>query len=195
MNRHDEVESLAGRFLEGPLTRRQVLRRLVALGFSLPAASALLAACGGGSGGGPASSKSKLTVGIIQEPTVLDPTVDATASISLLLRDNVYEGLVRLDPSLKVVPGLARSWEISPDGRTITFHLADATWHDGSPFSAQDVKFSWERAANPAGKPVNPHVDYWAPMQSVEVVDDRTVRVTLKQYSDNWLFHMSSGAA
>jgi peptide/nickel transport system substrate-binding protein len=197
MKRHDEADALASGFPEGRLTRRQVLGGLVALGLTLPAASAFLAACGsGGSSGSQSSTRSKVTIGIIQEPTVLDPTVDATASISLLLRDNVYEGLVRLDPDLKVVPGLAGSWDVSADGRMVTFHLARGVkWHDGSPFAAQDVKFSWDRAMNPASKPVNPHADYWAPVQSVDVVDDSTVRVTLKQYSDNWLFHMSAGAA
>src|SRR5262249_53045126 len=105
MNTHDEAGALAARWLAGRLTRRQALGRLGAAGRSLPAASAFLAACasGSGGGGGATSTKSKLTIGIIQEPTVLDPTVDATASISLLLRDNVYEGLVRLDPNLKIV--------------------------------------------------------------------------------------------
>jgi peptide/nickel transport system substrate-binding protein len=197
MNTHDDAGALAARWLAGRLTRRQALGRLAALGLSLPAASAFLAACASGSGGGAAvSSKGKLTVGIIQEPTVLDPTVDATASISLLLRDNVYEGLVRLDPNLKIVPGLARSWDVSSDGTTLTFHLnSGVSYHDGTPLTAQDVVYSWTRAADISTKPVNPHVDYWGPMQSVSAVDDHTVQVRLKQYSDNFLFHMATGAA
>jgi peptide/nickel transport system substrate-binding protein len=199
MKREDEAVEVLAAWMHRELSRRQALRRLLALGLTVPSAGAVLAACTSGSSQGQSSqssTKSKLTVGIVQEPTSLDPAADATASISLLLRDNVYEGLVRLDPSLKVVPGLARSWEQSSDGRNFTFHLASGVkWHDGSPFSAQDVKASWDRAMDPATKPVNPHVDYWAPVQSVEVADDRTVKVTLKQYSDNWLFHMTAGSA
>jgi peptide/nickel transport system substrate-binding protein len=132
----------------------------------------------------------------VQEPTSLDPTAQATASISLLLRDNLFEGLVRLTPDLRVAPGLATSWDVSSDGRIFTFHLASGVkWHDGSAFTAQDVKFSWDRAMNPSTNPINPHIDYWMPVQSVEATDDRTVKVTLKQYSDNWLFHMTSWAA
>jgi peptide/nickel transport system substrate-binding protein len=201
MNGPEQARAAADGWLAGTLTRRQALGRLLGLGLTVSSASAFLAACsgassGGGGGQGQTSTKPSVTIGIVQEPTSLDPTAQATASISLLLRDNVYEGLVRLNPDLQVVPGLATSWDVSSDGKTFTFHLAAGVkWHDGSPFSAQDVKFSWDRAMNPATNPVNPHMDYWAPVQSVEVAGDRTVKVTLKQYSDNWLFHMTSGAA
>jgi peptide/nickel transport system substrate-binding protein len=135
-------------------------------------------------------------IGIIQEPTSMDPTADATASIATCLRDNLYEGLVRLDGNGKITPALAKSWDISGDGTAITFHLAAGVkWHDGSQFGAQDVKFSWDRAKDTSSKPVNPHADYWAPVQSVDVVDDHTVKVALRQYSDNWLFHMAAGSA
>ncbi|MBV9547482.1 MAG: ABC transporter substrate-binding protein, partial [Chloroflexi bacterium] len=63
------------------------------------------------------------------------------------------------------------------------------------PFTAQDVKFAWDRAADPNTKPPNPHRDYWTPVKSVDVVDDNTVKVTLNAYSDNWLFHMGAGSA
>jgi peptide/nickel transport system substrate-binding protein len=85
---------------------------------------------------------------------------------------------------------------VTPDGTTVTFHLVSgATWHDASPFTAQDVKFAWDRAADANTNPVNPHRDYWAPVKSVDVVDDATVKVTLNTYSDNWLFHMAAGSA
>ncbi len=126
----------------------------------------------------------------------MDPTADATASIATTLRDNLYEGLVRLDAGGKIIGSLAKSWDVSPDGNTVTFHLVSgARWHDGTPFTAQDVKFSWDRAADANTNPVNPHRDYWAPVKSVDVVDDATVRVSLSSYSDNWLFHMGSGSA
>lgn len=142
------------------------------------------------------SSKPKAIIAFTQEPTSLDPTRDATASIATILRDNVYEGLVRLDGSGKLVPSLAQSWEVSPDGTTVTFRLVkDARWHDGSPFSAQDVKFSWDRAADAGTQPPNPHRDYWAPVKSIDVVDPGTVKVSLNAYSDNWLFHMAAGSA
>jgi peptide/nickel transport system substrate-binding protein len=161
-----------------------------------PAATTAAAAAPTAAAAAQASTKPKIIVGLVQEPTALDPTADATASIATTLLDNLYQGLVRLDGSGKILPSLARSWDVSPDGTLITFKLATGVkWHDGSPFTAQDVKFSYERAASAETKPPNPHRDYWAPMSKVEVVDDSTVRVTLSTYSDNWLFHMAAGSA
>ncbi|HLZ10463.1 MAG TPA: ABC transporter substrate-binding protein, partial [Chloroflexota bacterium] len=126
----------------------------------------------------------------------MDPTADATASIATCLLNNVYEGLIRLDGTGKIVGNLAKSWDVSSDGTTVTFHLAQGVkWHDGTAFSAQDVVYSWNRAKDPNTKPANPHADYWAPVQSVEAPDDHTAKVTLKTYSDNWLFHMGAGSA
>src|SRR5215470_11785732 len=101
-----------------------------------------LAACSGSSSPGATnrtSTKSTITVGVTQEPTTLDVTAQATAAIAEDLRDNVYEGLVRIDPAGKVLPQLARSWDLSPDGKVYTFHLITASFHDGSPFTADDV--------------------------------------------------------
>ena len=142
-----------------------------------------------------ASSKSTIVVGVTQEPTTLDVTAAATAAIAEDLRDNVYEGLVRTDPTGKILPQLAERFELSPDGKVYTFHLRPARFHDGTPFTADDVKFSYDRAMDPKTVPANPHVDYWAPVQSIDVVDPHTVKVTLKQFSDGFLFHMGQGSA
>ena len=127
----------------------------------------------------------------------MDPTADATASIATTLRDNLYEGLVRLDGSGKLLGSLAKSWDVSPDGTVVTFHLVSgAKWHDGTPFTAQDVKFSWDRAADANTQPPNPHRDYWAPVTVHR--RRRTTRPSKSRsarYSDNWLFHMAAGSA
>src|SRR5437879_9046865 len=97
-------------------TRREFLVRS-GMGLAGLAALDVLAACGGSSG--QTSTQDHLAVGIVQEPTSLDPTADATASISTLLRDNVYEGLVKLDPTGKVKPALATKWDVSSDGKVL----------------------------------------------------------------------------
>ena len=62
----------------------------------------------------------------------------------------VFEGLVTYNEQMEVVPALASSWEISEDGTVYTFHLQpDAVFHNGKPVTAQDVVYSWERAADP----------------------------------------------
>ena len=64
----------------------------------------------------------------------------------------VYSGLVALDRDLKLIPDLASSWDVK-DGTTFTFHIrSDARFHNGKPVTAQDVVYSWERAADPATK-------------------------------------------
>lgn len=84
------------------------------------------------------------------EPQSLDPqivtTVDATTTVM-----QIFEGLVMPAPKeMKVVPGIAEKWEISPDGKIYTFHLRkDAKWSDGKPVTAYDFEYAWERALNP----------------------------------------------
>ena len=64
----------------------------------------------------------------------------------------LFEGLTRLDArSLEPVPGVAESWDITPDGKTYTFHLrADARWSDGKPVTAHDFAYTWRRLQEPA---------------------------------------------
>jgi len=63
----------------------------------------------------------------------------------------VFSGLVSFDPHLNLTPDLAEKWEVSPDGMTYTFHLRqNSKFHNGKPVTAQDVIYSWERAASPA---------------------------------------------
>jgi oligopeptide transport system substrate-binding protein len=63
----------------------------------------------------------------------------------------VFSGLVAFDPHLDLTPDLAEKWDVSPDGTIYTFYLRpNAKFHDGRPVTAQDVVYSWERAASPA---------------------------------------------
>jgi len=58
-----------------------------------------------------------------------------------MVAGNIFEGLLRYSPKLEPLPGLAESWTISADGKTITFKLRKGvTWHDGKPFTSADVK-------------------------------------------------------
>ncbi len=84
------------------------------------------------------------------DPTTLDPAVGAEAtSIEYILQ--LFSGLVKLDANLDPVKDIAESWDVSNDGRTYTFHLRqDVKFHSGRAVKAQDFKYSWERACNPA---------------------------------------------
>jgi peptide/nickel transport system substrate-binding protein len=89
---------------------------------------------------------------------------------------NFYEGLLRVNPpdaEEEFTPLLAESWEVSDDGLSWTFYLREGvTFHDGEPLTAEAVKASIEAAADRAGASF-----IWAPLESVEVVDDLTVTI------------------
>ena len=84
------------------------------------------------------------------DPITLDPAVSGEmTSHEYILQ--MFGGLVRLDDSLKPVPDIADRWQVSDDGRTYTFYLRrDVSFHDGRQVKADDFKYSWERAADPA---------------------------------------------
>ncbi len=91
---------------------------------------------------------------------------------------NIYEGLLRYDAKLNPMPSLAKSWEVSADGLTYTFHLEqDVKWHDGQPFSADDVVFTADvflRQSHPRFRAILAHVD------TITAPDANTVVFTLK---------------
>ena len=84
------------------------------------------------------------------EPKTLDPHL-ATGEPEHRLTEAVLEGLARLDSrSLEPAPGVAESWEITPDGKQYTFHLRrSARWSDGHPVTAHDFTYSWRRLQDP----------------------------------------------
>ena len=67
---------------------------------------------------------------------------------NIMAQSQIYNSLIMSHPFVvgEIMPDLAYAWEISPDGRTYTFHLHDGVkWHDGSPFSSEDVRYSFNR--------------------------------------------------
>lgn len=82
------------------------------------------------------------------QPRTLDPALTHGGPDGPL--GAIFSGLVSLNTNLQVEPELAAGWQISEDGTVYTFYLRpDATFHDGRPVTAQDVIYSWERAAAP----------------------------------------------
>jgi len=83
------------------------------------------------------------------EPESLDPQI-VTGVSEMRLTKALFDGLIRLDPhDAKPVPALAERWEISPDGKTYTFHIrTNAVWSTGEPITSADVLWSWFRVLN-----------------------------------------------
>jgi peptide/nickel transport system substrate-binding protein len=140
------------------------------------------------------AAKDSLVLGMVLEPPHLDPTAGAAAAIDEVVYANVFEGLTRIDRNGVVKPALAQSWTVSDDGLTYTFTLrAGVTFHDGSGFDSADVKFSLEQAM--AEDSTNAQKGLFEPIAKVETPDDRTVVVTLKQPTGNFLFNLGWGDA
>ena len=140
------------------------------------------------------AANTAITVGMVLEPPNLDPTSGAAAAIREVTYANIFQGLTRFDANGAIVADLAKSWDISADGLTYTFHLASGVkFHDGSPFSAEDVKFSLDRARAPDS--TNAQKGLFADIASVDVVDPATVKVTLKKPNGSFLFNMAWGDA
>ena len=125
-----------------------------------------------------------LVVGQIAEPKSLDPAA-VTAVNDFRILVNIYEGLVRYAPgTLEVIPALAESWTISRDGTEYTFKLrSGVTFHDGTPFNADAVKFNFDRMLDENHPYHNtgpfPLSFFFSAIQETAVVDSNTVKFTL----------------
>jgi peptide/nickel transport system substrate-binding protein len=140
------------------------------------------------------AQQTDISIGMVLEPPNLDPTAGAAAAIDEVVYANVFEGLTRFAPDGSIVPGLAESWEISEDGLVYTFNLHDGvTFHDGTAMTAEDVVFTLDRAR--AEDSTNAQKPLFAGIESVEAVDDTTVRVTLSAPDGAFLFKMAWGDA
>lgn len=113
-----------------------------------------------------------LSIILQPEPVTLTPVANV-AQPTQVVAGNVFDGLVTYGFDLKPAPQLAESWEVAPDGLTITFQLRKGvTWHDGKPFTASDVKWSLEnvwKTIHPRNKALFENVS------AVETPDDHTV--------------------
>ena len=86
------------------------------------------------------------------DPRSLDPALSTDVPTGRAV-GYIFDGLVRFTPDAQVVPGLARSWDISADGLTYTFHLRNGVkFHDGSAFRARNVINSFQRVLDPKSK-------------------------------------------
>jgi peptide/nickel transport system substrate-binding protein len=140
------------------------------------------------------AQETDLTIAIQLEPPHLDPTSAAAGAIDSVLYSNVFEGLTRFAADGSVEPALAEDWEISEDGTTYTFTLREGvSFHDGSDFTAEDVKFTLDRAR--AEDSVNAQKALFEGISEVNVVDPQTVEIVLSQPDGNFLFNLAWGDA
>jgi peptide/nickel transport system substrate-binding protein len=156
------------------------VRRIIAA-----AAAASLALAAGCAPDKPVSDQPVL-VGRGADAIALDPA-RITDAESSEVTEQIFDHLVRYKPdSTEIEPSLAESWEQSPDGRVWTFHLRkNVRFHDGTPFDADAVVFSFDRQRDPHHPYHQSDFSYWESnfrnIQSVEALDPYTVRITIER--------------
>ncbi|HXX39993.1 MAG TPA: glutathione ABC transporter substrate-binding protein [bacterium] len=134
-----------------------------------------------------------LTIGLAADAVSLDP-FNTNDNLSLTVERCVYDGLVGFTPDYKLRPELATSWEASKDAKTFTFHLRpNVKFHDGTPLNAAAVKLNFDRARDPANKLTR--LSLVVMISSVDVVNDTTVRFTLKDPFGAMLYNFAHPAA
>jgi len=156
-----------------------------ATGSSAAAATRTASTPGGKVGG-------TLTFAAEFEPDSVNPLINDDESN--FTRDILFRGLTLHDKENKVQPDLAKSWDVSPDSLTYTFHLRDGVkWHDGQPFTADDVKFSIDAIRDKNNS--SSSFQKFELVKSVEIVDPMTVRFTLQQPYAPFLDKLTQGLA
>lgn len=172
--------------MQGCLDRRTFLLRggqLAGTAAVLGGAGGLLTGCAGA--GDEASADGTLRIGIGSEPENLDPH-RIRAGTDTYFTTNLFETLLQRAPDGRQVPGLATGYQLSEDGRTVTFQLREGVrFHHGTEMTAADVKFSFERYVDPELGGVFAYL--LDPLDRVEVIDDYTVAVHLKHFDGSFV--------
>lgn len=137
------------------------------------------------------STRNSLNIDIAGDVTTFDPQAMIDAYTFRVLSD-MYEGLVDMDQANRPIPGMAEKWTVSPDGKTYIFNLRhDLKFSDGSPLTAHDFVYSWQRLASPKTAGYKFVIDHLSNAESVfagklpidklgiTALDNYTLKVTL----------------
>ena len=132
-----------------------------------------------------------LEIGYDQSPAGLDPHIATAFSTFAVINGTIYEGLTSIDRDLRLRPGLAESWTVSPDGRTYRFRLrTNVRFHDGGAMEAADVVASIERVlAKEIGSPLASRL---AAVEGASAVDASTVEIRLKEAQAPFLVSLAT---
>lgn len=151
--------------------RRTLLKMIAAT-----APLSMLAACGSSGSGANSGNENIFVITLESDPPHFNMGITTDGSAQYPSR-SLYDPLVNLNSSYEVVPGLATEWKANDDSTEFTFTLRDdVTWHDGEPFTSEDVKFYFDEVI-----PLHPlAADIVAIYDSTETPDEHTVTIRLK---------------
>jgi len=120
-----------------------------------------------------------VTTGLLADAKRLLPLL-ASDSASGEISGHIFSGLTKYDKDIRITGELAESWDISPDGLQIIFHLRKGVkWHDGAEFTSEDVLFTYQTVISP--KTPTPYSSNYGPVDKVEIPDRYTVKVKYKE--------------
>ncbi|WP_163972120.1 peptide-binding protein [Oceanobacillus halotolerans] len=135
---------------------------------------------------GEAQQGGDLIVGNVSAPTLFNDMFSSDVP-SDTIEGFMFDPLTTIDENLEPAPGLAEDWEYSEEELKWTFHLREGVnWHDGEPFTAEDVAFSYNIPLNE--EYTGPRGSHFASIESIEATDDYTVEITLKRPDAKFLF-------
>src|SRR5437870_5054948 len=157
-----------------------------------------------GLGSGPAGAQKQ--GGILRMPLITSPAAmsiheeSTIAAVGPMM--GVFNNLVMFDQHVpqnslsSIVPDLAESWTFNEDGKSLTFKLRQGVkWHDGKPFTAKDVKCTWDLIAGTAAEKlrVNPRKSWYRNLEAVTVDNDYQVTFNLKRPQPSFIALLASG--
>lgn len=171
-------------------------KKLMALLLIAALALAVFTGCGNGGGekkegdseasSGEPKKGGTIVVGISQEPQSFNPNAKAD-DVLFDIGQNIFSRLIKLNNKQELVPDLAESYEVSPDGLEITFHLRKGVkWHDGEDFTSKDVKWTFDQIINEDGQ-IKSNL---SSVESIEAPDDDTVIFHLTQNDSDLLSYL-----
>ena len=194
-----ELRGWIDRVRDGAISRRQFTRMMVGLGLTAPMAGQVLASVGLGGvahaqGRGYAPTKrgggGQVRVLWWQAPTLLNPHF-ATGTKDEDSSRIFYEPLASFDPDGNLIPVLAaeaptlQNGGVSKDGTSVTWKLKrNVQWHDGTPFTADDVVFNWEYTVDPATATVKS--GNYKDIARIDKLDSHTVKIVFKDSTPFW---------
>ena len=144
------------------------------------AAVAVIALAGMGAFSSSSMAAGKLSVSVALDPGSWDP-IDTFLVAWGAVGSNLFDGLTERDTNAKLHPGLATSWDVLDDGVRIRFKLREGVkFHNGEPFNAEAVKFTFDRLLGDIGAKGPQRANYTS-IESVEIIDDYTVDFHLHQ--------------
>jgi peptide/nickel transport system substrate-binding protein len=195
--REQELHNLIGQVKRGELPRRRFIEMMVSVGLTAPMASQMLAWSGVAMAQSvpPYKPTKRGGGGLLkllwwQAPTLLNPHFGVGQKDTDGSRI-FYEPLAAWDPEGNLVPLLAaeipslHNGGLARDGLSVTWRLKrNVTWHDGKPFTADDVVFNWEFAVDPATAAVS--IGIYRDVKKVEKIDTHTVRIIFPEPTPLW---------